>query len=248
LGTFGDPSYKYVAINSYLHTDSEANEASLRWEQGEALTWIGVTAQLYTSVRDMPMRSELYFQKVTALKGETFGLLGRTGNDESEQLLAQETYMVKASEYTYVGKKQNNSRGEVIGRTLYLRATKTERADFHEVYSIMKLLEALGGLYTSLSFVLFIPLVITSKLLRYGGGLLLMVCHRDNVLDPAENGVHASTEAQVVMSKNMEEGCEGSPDPRAAASLNGNVEVASASHDAEVSRALHNVEGKFMEL
>merc|ERR1712176_283209 len=99
------------------------------------------------------MTSELYFQKITALRGEAFGLLGRTGNDESEELLYKKTYMVKASEYTYVGRRNaTNERGESLGRTLFLRATKTEREDFHEVYSIMKLLEAMGGLYTSLSF------------------------------------------------------------------------------------------------
>jgi len=187
------------------------------------------------------------------LKGEMFGLLGRTGNDESEQFLQQKTYMVKTSEYTYVGERKANEQGDVLGRTLYLRATKTEREDFHEVYSIMKLLEALGGLYMSLSFIVFVPLLIVSKLLRWCG-LLLMGCHQDDVFEPDEGEVKASTEASAgapaesVMNKNMEEGCESSAEPEAATSPTCNVQVGSASCDAEVGNASHRAHTKFMEL
>merc|ERR1712129_184673 len=83
-GTFGDDRYTYMTIQSYLHRNMSYNIFNLRWEQREALTWTDVATQQYTSVEAVPMSSELYFQKVTALKGEVFGLLGRTGDDESE--------------------------------------------------------------------------------------------------------------------------------------------------------------------
>merc|ERR1719195_2339041 len=137
--------------------------------------------------------------------------------------------MIKADEFTYAWKRnESNARGEILGRRFILRAIKTERKDFHEVYSILKLLEALGGLYTSLSFIIFIPLVIASKLFRYGG-LLLMGCHHDDVFEPAEDVVKASTET---------------PAPEAATSSNSNVQDDSASRNAEVGRTSHNAEVK----
>merc|ERR1719362_1041820 len=195
-GTFGDSVYTYVSISSRLPKDAQnASFFSLRWKQREALSWTANFSQRYTSVKDMPMSSELFFQKVVAKQGEPFGLLGRTGgNDESGDLLNQETYMLKASEYTYPIISRENAKGGVIGRTLYIRATKTQHKDFHEVYSFMKLLEAVGGLYTLVSLIIFFPLVIISKLLRYSA---LICCHRANVCEPAEATEPASTEAPV---------------------------------------------------
>jgi len=216
-GTFGDSRYTYVVIRDYVRGGELQNSLSFRWKQRESLSWTGVNAQFYTSVKDVPMRSELYFQKVTALQGEVFGLFGRTGNDETEYLLHKEIYMVKATEYSYVGRgNETNANGETLGRSLYLRATKTEREDFHEVYSIMKLLEALGGLYTSLSFILFIPLVMASKTLRYSGQLLGFT--RRDVLNPAQAVVStALTQAPLEggMRHFTEQSCEGSPEPEA---------------------------------
>jgi len=211
-GTFGDSRYTYVEIRAYLCRGAVHSELSLRWKQRESITWIGVNAQLYSSVADVPMKSELYFQKVTALQGEVFGLLGRTGNDESEDLLHQKVYMAKAGEYTYVGKRNvANEHGEILGRSLFLRATRTEREDFYEVYSILKLLEALGGLYTAFSFILFVPLLVASKMLRHS--VELMDCRQSDVFDPVAAEAQTSTEARSeggMRERTQEQSCQAS--------------------------------------
>jgi len=173
-GTFGDTLYRYVAVKVFSSKGSNEGWISLWWEQRGSPTWTFVRSQLYSWSEQVPLRSEIYFEKVTALQGESFGLFGRSGNDESEQLLEQKDYMVKESEYSYAGKRNDaDSQGLILGRALYLRAAYTKREDFYEVYSLLRLLEAMGGLYTSLSFILFIPMVFAYKLIRHSGLLTI---------------------------------------------------------------------------
>jgi len=179
-GTFGDATYRYVTMKVYAPKGSKdgKNKMSVWWEQRESPTWTGVLTQLYTWSEKIPMKSELFFQKVTALQGESFGLFGRSGNDESEDLLQQKHYMVKKSEYSYAGEiGEANSQGLVLGQSLYFRAAHTMREDFYEVYSVLRLLESLGGLYTSFSFILFVPIICAYKLLR-NCSVLLDYCSR----------------------------------------------------------------------
>jgi len=172
-GTFGDALYRYVTLKVFSPKGSKEGYVSLWWEQRQSPTWSTVLTQLYSWSEKVPMRSELFFQKVVALQGESFGLFGRSGNDESEQLLKQTHYMVKHSEYTYAGERgETNSQGLIRGRTIYLRAGHTQQENFYEVYSVLRLLETMGGLYTALSFVLFVPILCAYKLMRHG--VLLM--------------------------------------------------------------------------
>mmetsp|Transcript_22382 Transcript_22382/g.42837 ORF Transcript_22382/g.42837 Transcript_22382/m.42837 type:complete len:440 (+) Transcript_22382:49-1368(+) len=185
VGTFGDDQYSYVVISAYVRHGLD-DGLTLAWEHRESLSRTVVNSQYYTSIKDLPMKSELYFQKVTVLEGDKLGVFGRNGIDHSFDFHHKAAYMVKESEYTYAAIKTNqtNAQGEIPGRKFYLRATKMERQDFHDFYSILNLLDSLGGLYTSLSFILFVPLVVASIVLRYGG---LLICFRHgNMSDSAE--------------------------------------------------------------
>mmetsp|Transcript_136034 Transcript_136034/g.271364 ORF Transcript_136034/g.271364 Transcript_136034/m.271364 type:complete len:442 (+) Transcript_136034:47-1372(+) len=197
VGTFGDDQYSYVVVSAYVR-DGLDDGLALAWEHHESLSRTVVNSQYYTSIKDLPMKSELYFQKVTVLEGDKLGVFGRNGIDHSFDFHHKAAYMVKESEYTYaaIATNQTNAQGETPGRKFYLRATKMERQDFHDFYSILNLLDSLGGLYTSLSFILFIPLVVASTLLRYGG--LLIGFRHGSMSDLAEIVVQAPADADTL--------------------------------------------------
>jgi len=170
-GTFGDPKYTYVAIDLIIPSGTEWEETglSLNWEQKTSPFSKGTMSSLYTVRSGTPAKVEIFFQKVTAQVGSAFGFAGRMGNDESEDLLGQQVYLKRSHEYTrFVSMKEN---GRVL--SIYLRADVFEWKDFYEVYSVLRMMESAGGLWTALTTIIaatfLAPAFLLVKYLRHRG-------------------------------------------------------------------------------
>jgi len=164
-GTFGDEVYRYVSVDVHLLGESsESATLGLLWKHRNSISSTMVMAQKYNMTAHQPEAREIFFGRVVATEGTPLGLTRHESLQESEELLRKSEYMVKLNEYSYPLPLKKVTGQEVsLGMLLYLRDARVERQDFYEVYSVFRLLEESGGLFTSLEFVSFLPLLIFAR-------------------------------------------------------------------------------------
>jgi len=168
-GMFGDPKYTYVKLDMIIPpgTAWEETGLSLNWEQKMSPFAKVGSSSLYTVFSGAPSKIEIFFQKVTAQVGKPFGFAGRMGNDESETLLEEQVYLKRSHEITRSASMKESDRA----LSIYLRADLFEVKDFYEVYSVLRMMESLGGLWTSFTFVVnatfLAPAFLLVKYLRH---------------------------------------------------------------------------------
>jgi hypothetical protein len=161
-GIFGDTLYQYVAVEFYLMEGLNFTDGSISLVVEDRPTMYATVlfSHYYTFMASHWTGVEIFFKKIRAIKGESLGLFGHTGNDELEEVLPTLEYLKysheysrfsTAEEYVHVGEAPDGKHRRVF--TFYLRAYLTETEEFYEVYSIIKLLEKAGGLWTSLALV-----------------------------------------------------------------------------------------------
>lgn len=150
LGTYGDPMYKYVKVALRTAPNTSLIDyrggISLSWTQRLTLFNNMTLEKLYSFNPQLSQAYEIFFQKVRALEGLWFGFAGQHGNDESENLLDKHIFLRHAHEYS------RQMAGEEMA--LYLRADAIEVEEFYEYYSLMRMLESMGGLWTALASVM----------------------------------------------------------------------------------------------
>merc|ERR1711924_198893 len=104
-----------------------------------------VMSQLYSFDKATPVAYEIFFQKIVSRQGEVVGFFGRQGNDESEDVLHTDLHLEKVHEYS-----RAIAKSESKAASFYFRAALTMQVDFYEPYSVLRLLESSGGLWTSI--------------------------------------------------------------------------------------------------
>jgi len=101
---------------------------------------------------------EMFFKKIQAIEGESFGLANP--RDETQAILHSQTYMKYDGEYSRLSLPwARRLDGYLNVMTFYFRASLVEQHDFYEPYTIIKLLETAGGLWTSLAALCSLVLV-----------------------------------------------------------------------------------------
>jgi len=165
IGTYGDDVYSYVAVEVHLGESPKYCTLGLLWEHHNSISSTMVTSQKYDMMSHRPEAREIFFSRVVATVGNRLGLNSydsfQEGEDLSEELLKKSEYMVKVNEYSYPVPLEQQE--PTLAMKLYLRDARVERQDFYDVYSVFRLLEESGGLFTSLEFVAFLPLLIFSR-------------------------------------------------------------------------------------
>lgn len=149
-GTWGSPSYKYVQISLSPRNNATVSESatiSLTWVQRLTLYNNITLERLYSTSKPAIYNAapvhEIFFRRVVAREGTWLGFAGHHGNDESEDLLHSNIYLKQAYEYTRL--KTGSSSVAIV-----LRADPVEIEEFYECYSLLRLLQTTGGLWTSL--------------------------------------------------------------------------------------------------
>eukprot|EP00929_Paragymnodinium_shiwhaense_P099407 TRINITY_DN6103_c0_g1_i1.p1 TRINITY_DN6103_c0_g1~~TRINITY_DN6103_c0_g1_i1.p1 ORF type:complete len:393 (-),score=68.64 TRINITY_DN6103_c0_g1_i1:304-1482(-) len=172
-GIYGDALFQYVSIDFYLPRSENLTDGSVSLvvEDKPTLQSSVMFSHYYTFVGNQWTGVEVFFKKIVALKGESLGAFGHTGNDETENFLHRDEYLRYAYEYTrastakeYTKKVGDGENDHQRVFTIYLRAGLTETEEFYEVYSILKALEKAGGLWTSLALISSLTLVLIFSL------------------------------------------------------------------------------------
>lgn len=145
-GTWGDPMYKYVEMKLFpIYNASFAQNAviSVSWTQRLTLFSNLTMSRLYGF--GVHRAHELFFLKYRDLEGGTLGFAGHHGNDESTNLLTSHEYLNFGSSYS------RNALNDDGSMSIILRAELVLSENMYQFYSILELMDTLGGLWTAFS-------------------------------------------------------------------------------------------------
>lgn len=150
LGAWGDPIYRYVEIQLIPEANATLTAKgglSLSWRERLTLYREMRLERLYSFSPRAAQAYEIFYRKVIAIEGSWVGIVAYNADDDTQELLLNsQEYLKHGHEYS------RSTAGPQL--SVFLRADSLQVEEFYECYSILRMLEAMGGLWTALSGVM----------------------------------------------------------------------------------------------